>query len=180
LSTGGVPLDAPLGRTRYVVAICRQVWRRERVRYDGKHYQIPLPPGRGTGLGKPLRLINHPVRDQWADAATTVSEHIQTRTGLPVFIKGSSLGASAAYCAYAASDVFAGAILMGFAIPSSPLVPHDNPFRAEAFEQMVAHRRGDRLPADEAVGSAMDGHHLLDGRGDLVRLRVQHDDVRRR
>jgi F420-dependent oxidoreductase-like protein len=55
----GVPFDAPLGRTREVVDICRQVWRRERVQYDGKYYQIPLPPDRGTGLGKPLQLINH-------------------------------------------------------------------------------------------------------------------------
>jgi F420-dependent oxidoreductase-like protein len=59
----GVPFDAPMGRTREVVDICRQVWRREKVNYDGKHYQIPLPEGRGTGLGKPLRLINHPVRE---------------------------------------------------------------------------------------------------------------------
>ncbi|GFG68328.1 LLM class F420-dependent oxidoreductase [Mycolicibacter senuensis] len=59
----GVPFDAPLGRTREVVEICRAVWRRERVRYDGKHYQLPLPADRGTGLGKPLRLINHPVRE---------------------------------------------------------------------------------------------------------------------
>jgi F420-dependent oxidoreductase-like protein len=40
------------------------VWRRERVQYDGKHYQIPLPADRGTGLGKPLQLINHPVRER--------------------------------------------------------------------------------------------------------------------
>jgi F420-dependent oxidoreductase-like protein len=60
----GVAFDAPLGRTREVVEICRQVWRREKVRYDGKHYQLPLPPERGTGLGKSLKLINHPVRDQ--------------------------------------------------------------------------------------------------------------------
>jgi F420-dependent oxidoreductase-like protein len=60
----GVPFDAPLGRTREVVEICRQVWRRERVSYDGKYYQIPLPPDRGTGLGKPLQLINHPVRER--------------------------------------------------------------------------------------------------------------------
>jgi Luciferase-like monooxygenase len=58
----GVPFDAPLGRTREVVDICRQVWRRERVPYDGAYYTIPLPPERGTGLGKPLQLINHPVR----------------------------------------------------------------------------------------------------------------------
>jgi len=58
----GVPFDAPLGRTREVVDICRQVWRRERVQYDGKYYRIPLPADQGTGLGKPLQLINHPVR----------------------------------------------------------------------------------------------------------------------
>jgi F420-dependent oxidoreductase-like protein len=60
----GVPFDAPLGRTREVIEICRQVWRRERVNFDGKYYQIPLPPEAGTGLGKPLQLINHPVRDR--------------------------------------------------------------------------------------------------------------------
>lgn len=60
----GVPYDAPLGRTREVIEICRQVWRREKVEHQGRHYQIPLPPGSGTGLGKPLRLINHPVRDR--------------------------------------------------------------------------------------------------------------------
>ncbi|MGA8328167.1 MAG: LLM class F420-dependent oxidoreductase [Mycobacterium sp.] len=60
----GLPFDSPLGRTREVVEICRQVWRRERVNYHGKHYQVPLPAERGTGLGKPLQLINHPVREQ--------------------------------------------------------------------------------------------------------------------
>jgi F420-dependent oxidoreductase-like protein len=59
----GVPFDAPLGRTREVVEICRQVWRRERVTHQGKHYQIPLPAERGTGLGKALKLINEPVRE---------------------------------------------------------------------------------------------------------------------
>ncbi|MEV3901441.1 LLM class F420-dependent oxidoreductase [Mycobacterium sp. NPDC050551] len=60
----GVPFDAPLGRTREVVEICRQVWRRENVVHNGRHYQIPLPADRGTGLGKPLHLINHPVRER--------------------------------------------------------------------------------------------------------------------
>lgn len=60
----GVPFDAPLGRTREVVEICRQVWRRERVHYDGKYYQVPLPADRGTGLGKALHIINHPVRER--------------------------------------------------------------------------------------------------------------------
>ncbi|KAA8965276.1 LLM class F420-dependent oxidoreductase [Mycobacterium sp.] len=60
----GVAFDAPLGRTREVVEICRQVWRRQRVNYCGKHYQIPLPADRGTGLGKALQIINHPVRER--------------------------------------------------------------------------------------------------------------------
>jgi len=33
----GVPYDAPLGRTREVIEICRQVWRREPLVHDGKH-----------------------------------------------------------------------------------------------------------------------------------------------
>ncbi|MDJ0113317.1 LLM class flavin-dependent oxidoreductase, partial [Rhodococcus erythropolis] len=60
----GVKYDAPLGRTREVVEICRQVWRREKVEYQGKYYQVPLPAEKGTGLGKPLKLINHPVRER--------------------------------------------------------------------------------------------------------------------
>jgi len=60
----GVEFDAPIGRTRELVEICRQVWRRERLEYSGKHYQIPLPAGRGTGLGKALKLINQPVRER--------------------------------------------------------------------------------------------------------------------
>ncbi|MFC4373818.1 LLM class F420-dependent oxidoreductase [Nocardia halotolerans] len=60
----GVPYDAPIGRTRELIEICRKVWRREKLNYQGKHYQIPLPAERGTGLGKELKLINHPVRER--------------------------------------------------------------------------------------------------------------------
>lgn len=60
----GVRYHAPLGRTREIVEICRQVWRREKVNHPGRHYQIPLPADQGTGLGKPLKLINHPVRER--------------------------------------------------------------------------------------------------------------------
>ena len=60
----GVPYDAPLGRTREVVEICRKVWRRERLEHDGRYYQLPLPAEKGTGLGKPLKLISHPVRNR--------------------------------------------------------------------------------------------------------------------
>jgi F420-dependent oxidoreductase-like protein len=59
----GVPYDAPVGRTRELIGICRAVWRRERLDHHTKLYDIPLTSG-GTGLGKPLKLINHPVRER--------------------------------------------------------------------------------------------------------------------
>jgi F420-dependent oxidoreductase-like protein len=59
----GVPFTAPLAHTRETVEICRAVWRRERVEHQGKVYAIPLPAGQGTGLGKPLKIINTPVRE---------------------------------------------------------------------------------------------------------------------
>ncbi|GAA0324072.1 LLM class F420-dependent oxidoreductase [Actinoallomurus spadix] len=60
----GVPYTAPIGRTREIIEICRMVWRRERLVYDGRYYKLPLPAEEGTGLGKPLKLINHPVRER--------------------------------------------------------------------------------------------------------------------
>ena len=60
----GVPYTQPLTRTREIIDICRQVWARERVSYDGKAYTLPLPPEKGTGLGKSLKLITRPVRDR--------------------------------------------------------------------------------------------------------------------
>ena len=60
----GVPYDAPVGRTREIIEICRMVWRRERLEHAGRYYTIPLPPDQGTGLGKPLKLINRPVRER--------------------------------------------------------------------------------------------------------------------
>ncbi|MBN6040170.1 LLM class F420-dependent oxidoreductase [Amycolatopsis sp. 195334CR] len=55
----GVRFGSPLGRTREYVDIVRTALRRERVRYDGKHFQLPLP----DGPGKALALTVHPVRD---------------------------------------------------------------------------------------------------------------------
>jgi len=60
----GVAYEAPVGRTREVIDICRKVWKREPTSYSGRYYTLPLPEGQGTGLGKPLRMIDHPVRDR--------------------------------------------------------------------------------------------------------------------
>ncbi|MDE0547646.1 LLM class F420-dependent oxidoreductase [Microbacterium sp. C7(2022)] len=61
----GVPYDAPLGRTREIVDICRQVWRRDPVVHAGRNYTVPLSrEAGGSGLGKPLKLINTPRRER--------------------------------------------------------------------------------------------------------------------
>ncbi len=58
----GVPYEKPMQRIKEYIEICRMVWRRDKLVYDGKTVQVPLPEGQGTGLGVPLKLINHPVR----------------------------------------------------------------------------------------------------------------------
>ena len=60
----GVPYDAPLARTREIIEICRSVWRRERLVHQGVIYQVPLAEGQGTGLGKALKIMDHPVRER--------------------------------------------------------------------------------------------------------------------
>jgi F420-dependent oxidoreductase-like protein len=55
----GAKFDKPLGRTREYIDIIRMAFARERVQYDGRHYQLPLP----DGPGKPLKMIIHPVRE---------------------------------------------------------------------------------------------------------------------
>lgn len=58
----GVPFDRPLQRTREVIDVCRQVWTRQPLIYDGVTIKLPLPAEQGTGLGKPLKLMNKPLR----------------------------------------------------------------------------------------------------------------------
>jgi len=59
----GVVYDKPLARTREIIDICRTVWKRqEKLDHQGPLYHVPLPEGQGTGLGKPLKLINTPLR----------------------------------------------------------------------------------------------------------------------
>ncbi len=55
----GVRFDKPLGRTREYSDIVKMALSREKVRYDGRHYVLPLP----DGPGKALQLTVHPVRE---------------------------------------------------------------------------------------------------------------------
>jgi F420-dependent oxidoreductase-like protein len=57
----GVPFDAPLHRTREYVEIVREILRREKpLEFHGEHFDVPVQGG--TGLGKPLKTIVHPLR----------------------------------------------------------------------------------------------------------------------
>src|SRR5919202_820504 len=58
----GVPYDRPVQRTREIIEIVRTVWRRDVLHFEGACYQLPLKDG--TGLGKPLKILTHPVRDR--------------------------------------------------------------------------------------------------------------------
>ena len=59
----GQPFPKPLARTREYIDIIRQVLAREApVTSYGKHYPLPYPGEDGTGLGKPLKPIVHPLR----------------------------------------------------------------------------------------------------------------------
>ena len=59
----GVPYEKPLMRIKETIEVVRRVVRREVIDFHGQTIDIPLPEGEGTGLGKPLKLINRPVRD---------------------------------------------------------------------------------------------------------------------
>jgi F420-dependent oxidoreductase-like protein len=60
----GVAYDRPVQRTREIIEICRMVWRRKELTYNGRVFTLPLPAEQGTGLGKPLKILTHPVRDR--------------------------------------------------------------------------------------------------------------------
>lgn len=61
----GVPYTNPLGRTREIIEICRDIWRREApLVHEGKNFTMPLPSDQGTGLAKPLKILTHPVRSE--------------------------------------------------------------------------------------------------------------------
>jgi F420-dependent oxidoreductase-like protein len=57
----GVPFGRPLERTREYVHVVRSILRRETpLEFHGKYYDVPVHDG--TGLGKPLKTIVHPLR----------------------------------------------------------------------------------------------------------------------
>jgi F420-dependent oxidoreductase-like protein len=87
----GVPYEKPMARIQEYIDVVRMTLRREPLVYDGKTVKLPLPEGQGTGLGRPLKLINHPVRSAlpiWWASLMPLSVKATARSAdgwLPVF-----------------------------------------------------------------------------------------------
>jgi len=59
----GRPANRPLARTREYVEIIRRALRREGpLEFDGEFYPLPYRGEGSTGLGKPLKIMTHPLR----------------------------------------------------------------------------------------------------------------------
>ncbi len=114
----GVPYEKPMQRIKEYMEVCRKTWKREVIDYHGKTVDIPLPAGQGTGLGKPLKLINHPVRDTiplwWASLkGKSVEATAEAADGwIPVF-----------YIPEKADLVWGDALALGRAKRSADLAP---------------------------------------------------------
>lgn len=61
----GVPYRKPLARTGEIIDVIRRGMKREVLTNDGE-FHLPLTKEQGavTGLGKPLKLLNHPERNE--------------------------------------------------------------------------------------------------------------------
>ncbi|MFD0416392.1 LLM class F420-dependent oxidoreductase [Streptomyces sp. NPDC127108] len=59
----GKAYDKPLGRTRETIELTRRILRREVIDHHGIT-DMPLPPEKGSGLGKPLKILTRPVRPE--------------------------------------------------------------------------------------------------------------------
>ncbi|WP_410646643.1 LLM class F420-dependent oxidoreductase [Amycolatopsis sp. cmx-4-54] len=123
----GVKFASPLGRTREYVEIVRKALSRERVRYDGDHFQLPLP----GGPGKALTLTVHPVRDEIPVYLAAIGPKNLELTGeiadgwLPVFYSPEHAGEQLKLIQAGADK--AGRALDGFdVVPTVPLVVGDD------------------------------------------------------
>ena len=88
----GMPYEKPMVRIKEYIESCRKIWaREEKFEYHGQTVNVPLPEGQGTGLGKPLKIINHPLRKDipiwWASlmglSVTATAQH--ANGWLPIF-----------------------------------------------------------------------------------------------
>jgi F420-dependent oxidoreductase-like protein len=123
----GVRFAQPLARTREYVDIVNLALSRKRVRYEGKHYTLPLP----DGPGKALQLTVHPVREHIPIYLASVGPKNLELTGeiadgwLAIFFSTDFAGEQLARIA--AGRATLGKDLDGFDVVASvPLVVGDN------------------------------------------------------
>ncbi|HKN96959.1 MAG TPA: LLM class F420-dependent oxidoreductase [Pseudonocardiaceae bacterium] len=123
----GVRFDRPLVRTREYVDVVRMALRRERVRYAGSTYRLPLP----DGPGKALKLTVHPVRERIPVYLASVGPRNLELTGeiadgwLAIFFSPEYAPESLARIAAGRARV--GASMEGFdVVPTVPLVVGDD------------------------------------------------------
>ncbi|MDT7798042.1 MAG: hypothetical protein QOI78_1475 [Actinomycetota bacterium] len=123
----GVRFASPLGRTREYVSIVRSALRRERVRFEGEHFTLPLP----DGPGKALRLTVRPARKHIPLYLAAIGPKNLALTGeiadgwLPVFFSPAHAGEQLAQIRAGAEA--AGRSMDGFdVVPTVPLVVGDD------------------------------------------------------
>jgi F420-dependent oxidoreductase-like protein len=123
----GVRFASPLGRTREYVGIVRKALRRERLKFEGEHFTLPLP----DGPGKALRLTVRPARKHIPLYLAAIGPKNLALTGeiadgwLPVFFSPAHAGEQLAQIRAGAEA--AGRSMDGFdVVPTVPLVVGDD------------------------------------------------------
>ena len=126
----GAPFNKPLARTREYIDLVRKVLKRdEPVTNDGEHYPLPYPGG--MNLGKPLKSIVHPLREDipiimGAEGPKNVALAAEIADGwFPIFF------------APRAMDSFQGYLDEGFARPGARRTKED--FEVLAFAPTIIH-----------------------------------------
>lgn len=117
----GIAYTQPVERIRDTIEICRRVWARQApLEYTGRALTVPLPADRGTGQGKPLKIVNHPLRPRipvlWASMgprAVALTAEL-AECWMPIF-----------YLPERAADTFGPALADGAARRSPDLPPLD-------------------------------------------------------
>lgn len=139
----GQPYPKPLQRTREYVEILRRVFdRKDPLTYDGDQYQLPYPGG--TGLGKPVRSITHPLR---ADLPIYLAAEGPKNVALAAEIADGWLSL---YFSPKVDDFYRRALAEGFAVPGArgtaetfevaatvPVIIHDDVEEAANFLRPV-------------------------------------------
>ena len=156
----GQPFPAPLARTREYVDVVRQVLRpRGVVTNAGPHYPLPYPGG--TGLGKPLKPIVHPLRADvpiilGAEGPKNVALAAEIADGwFPIFFSPKAMSS------------FEASLDEGFARPGTAQGGRLRDPGLRADRDQRGHRRGGRrVPA---VSRAL--HRRHGGEGDELPLR---------